>query len=455
MTQLLRLTLLTLIDALTLMEILFISKLLFGCRLKLNRRNILVLSVVCTVSYFVVIGLLFPSNEEANFFLLLFIMISGTILLSEDRKSKNVLLLIPATLVCVEWANVIGLLERMTGLDHYVLFTLNGTEITPLFCLQDISMLVILYVINRRSDQKLLEIRLTVGEAVFISFFCIFTPFLSFIFEQLEVHFQKKTYTLAWCAFVLILNFAVAYAIINRKRARYYKLLSDNYKTQFSDEYMYFQDYRDRQKDTAQFLHDFKNHVLVMQNMFNAGEYEKSEAYFRELIGEKGSSAPYANNKSRYLTGNSMIDILLAVKDEALTQNGIALTVNGDLSPLQTVAPVDLCIVFSNLLDNAIEANKKYQGKRYIRLHSGKSRALFFLEIENPFSGQISMGHGLPLSTKADREKHGFGLSNAHSIVNKYHGELKLSASHNIFKAQLILPFAPEPVAKYPTSVAK
>ncbi|MGN0396326.1 MAG: sensor histidine kinase [Coprococcus sp.] len=431
---------LSLIESTSLICILLILKLLFGCRLRLGSRQIIISAAASYILHVVLVGLIFPLNETANFVLMMLMLIACTVYLSEDKKFRNTLMLIPAVLVYVEWSGIISLLERMTGLDRYVWLDIAGAEITPLFFLQDTSLLIFLGILTIKADKKLLEVRLTTGEAIFLTLFCLFEPFLEGIFEGLEKYFQKKTYTLAWCVFILALNCAVAYGIAYRKRAKYYKLKSENYKTQFKDEYTYFQDYKDQQSDTAKFRHDFNNHVLVMQDMFNAGEYEKAKEYFSQVYGKQGISDGKGRCCSKILTGNEMADILISAKTEEMQKNDIELSVEGSLAPLSVIEPVDMCILLSNLLDNAIEANQKYMGKRYIKIRTGSSDVLFTVMITNPTQEVVKMNRELPVTTKTDKEKHGFGLSNVREIVAKYDGEMQFKAVDNTVSVKLLLP---------------
>ncbi|MBP3326956.1 MAG: GHKL domain-containing protein [Coprococcus sp.] len=430
----------TLADTLTFVGVLLIMKLLFGCSLRYGKKEIAISATASGIFHVIVVGLLFPMNEDANFILMILLFLVCTIWLSEDKKIRNVLMLIPAVLVYVEWCGVITLLERLTGLDKYVLLEISGSQITPLYFFQDISLLVILFVLYLKVDKKLLEIRLTVGEGIFLTFFCVFTPFLKWTFEQLEKYFQRYTYTLAWSAFILVLNFAVAYGIAYRKRARYYKSISENYKEHFENEYAYFRDYKKQQKDTAKFRHDFNNHMLVIQDMLHEGAYEKAEAYFRTITEKQGISVQAGLGDSRILTGNEMADILLAAKTGEMNKAKIHLTVEGSLTPLSVLAPVDLCILLSNLIDNAIEANLKCKKERYIRICTGKSNALFMLTIENPVHKAVVMEQGFPVSTKSEKDKHGFGLRNVRDIIVKYQGEMQFDTDVNLFSVKVILP---------------
>ena len=68
----------------------------------------------------------------------------------------------------------------------------------------------------------------------------------------------------------------------------------------------------------------------------------------------------------------------------------------------------------NNALENAIEASSKVEGGKRISLRSYMKGNLFFIEVENDFSGEIIFDSetGLPASSKEDRKLHGLGIGN-------------------------------------------
>jgi sensor histidine kinase YesM len=73
---------------------------------------------------------------------------------------------------------------------------------------------------------------------------------------------------------------------------------------------------------------------------------------------------------------------------------------------------LDLCVIFSNAVDNAVKACEQIQsGDRYIRISGKQKGDLFLLEIENSCSDEYSYQKGS-----------GIGLSNIETVAEKYHG---------------------------------
>ena len=85
----------------------------------------------------------------------------------------------------------------------------------------------------------------------------------------------------------------------------------------------------------------------------------------------------------------------------------------------------------NNALDNAIEACRKAEGYKQIKLQSYVKGSLFFIEVENDFSEDIVIEEesGLPVSSKENGKLHGIGLYNIQRCAKKYMGDIDIVIS--------------------------
>ena len=93
------------------------------------------------------------------------------------------------------------------------------------------------------------------------------------------------------------------------------------------------------------------------------------------------------------------------------------------------------------LLDNAIEANKKISEneKKWVRLKGEKKGSQFFLQIENLYAGSIVWSNGLPVSTKKEKDLHGFGLESVKAMAEERQGVMELEDKDGKFCVSLLL----------------
>ena len=119
--------------------------------------------------------------------------------------------------------------------------------------------------------------------------------------------------------------------------------------------------------------------------------------------------------------------------------------VTADMRRLDFIDDMDICIIFGNALDNAIEACKKIENKseRYIHIKNVVLPEYMLLNISNSFSGEFKTENALFVTTKKDSENHGFGLKNIRSSVEKYGGTMtaKADPEKQVFHLSLLIPF--------------
>lgn len=355
--------------------------------------------------------------------------------MTKEKRWKSVLFTIPAILLYIQWTSLLALDTRLLHMESYMIQLGDGT-ITLMNYLSDVLIMIILIVMIYFGKRKHWLVPMTASETVFITLFCIFSPAIIEVFELLEETLNNSTFSLVWMFFMNVLNVAVFYGIFHRRTAKYYIELSENYKQQFDSEYTYFKDYKEQQWDTAKFRHDWNNHMLLLQSMFEQGDYEKAQTYFSQLSMKCGGS------HRRILTGNEVVDIILSAKEEELKKAQITVHCNGSLEQLEFMEAVDCCILFSNLVDNAIEANCKCEDKRYIRIQTTRNPGMLIITIENRKNGAVRQVGKRLLTTKEDIGCHGIGTQNAFEIVRKYQGEYQILTEEESFAIQMMFPLS-------------
>lgn len=143
-------------------------------------------------------------------------------------------------------------------------------------------------------------------------------------------------------------------------------------------------------------------------------------------------------------TCNTTLDVLLNEKSRLCLDKGIGFTCLADASGLEGMAAADLYALFGNAMDNAIEAVSQLSNasKKYISLTIRRMGDLTTVILQNYTSDKLTFVDGLPLTTKADKANHGFGVKSIHMLVAKYEGEMRFSQEDDIVTLTILLPKA-------------
>ena len=139
-------------------------------------------------------------------------------------------------------------------------------------------------------------------------------------------------------------------------------------------------------------------------------------------------------------TGNQSLDVLLTEKSLYCEQNGITFSCMADGEKLDFLDGSDLYCLLGNIVDNALEAVKAIseQERRVINLLVKAQGNLLMIQEDNYFDGTLTFRDGLPVTTKEDKNYHGFGMRSIRMIVQKYDGELTTYVDGDVFHLNIL-----------------
>ena len=96
----------------------------------------------------------------------------------------------------------------------------------------------------------------------------------------------------------------------------------------------------------------------------------------------------------------------------------------------------------SLLFCNAVEAviKIKEDNLRCIGISIKESKGMVSAHFENYYTGDLDFDEGLPVTTKADKRYHGFGMKSIKMLAEKYGGWVSIRAKEGVFNLNILLP---------------
>lgn len=222
---------------------------------------------------------------------------------------------------------------------------------------------------------------------------------------------------------------------VKQQQSKHFRELSESSEKYMTAQAKHFEQSRDADTEMRMLRHDMRNHITVMNSLYDSGKINELGEYLKEL----GSA--FADTQSVNITGNEIADAIISEKKKYAEMSGVSLVTDGSLKGLE-IGAVTLCTVLSNLLDNAIEAAAQTDTKRVVTLSAKKADSFYYICISNPTLNDIDVSADIPTS-KPESSGHGMGLKSVRKAIEKCGGTLELScketSSSYTFMAEVIL----------------
>jgi hypothetical protein len=179
--------------------------------------------------------------------------------------------------------------------------------------------------------------------------------------------------------------------------------------------------------------HDIRHHILILKEHIKQGDIQSVSALLGHIDDELSIQhyPVYCKNK--------MINAALSYYIDDAKQKNIVVDASLDIPELIHINPAELAIVFSNAIENAINACMKIEdmNKRKITLLSRYSNNALVLEITNPVLEPVRFDkQGLPITVS---EGHGIGVLSILAFSKKNHAILEFSVEQDTFCLRILI----------------
>ncbi len=211
----------------------------------------------------------------------------------------------------------------------------------------------------------------------------------------------------------------------------------DAIQTLFNRQYEQYRISRDNIESINRRYHDLKHQIQIIRM---ESDSERREEYLAQL--EKGMK----NLGIGYHTGNAVLDTILSGKQLYCDQHQISLTIVADGAQLNFMDTMDICSIFGNALDNAIESVQKLPDpeKRLIRVAVYTKNALLMIRVDNYCASPLTVVEGEYRSTKRDKKLHGYGIKSIRYVAEKYRGSISVEDADHWFHLRVLIPLPDE-----------
>lgn len=189
---------------------------------------------------------------------------------------------------------------------------------------------------------------------------------------------------------------------------------------------------KESQEKAIIYRHDMRHHMNLINAYLEDDNKAAAQKYITEI--EKNIDGTVVEK----YCGNYTINLILYSYIAKAKNEQITVETQINISEKNDVSDMDLCIIFANAIENAINACKCITrvNDRILKIIFKTKNEKSFIQIINSYEGTITFVNDIPVSTE---ENHGFGTKSIAAVVQKYGGVYSFTAQEGVFKTSIIL----------------
>ena len=242
------------------------------------------------------------------------------------------------------------------------------------------------------------------------------------------------------CIMLIITNLIMFYIYDEQQKLVSQKILFLASETYIEEQNNLMTLHKQHVDEHAMLLHDHKNQLITLHSLLVL-ENNSAETYLNTLIG----SLSQISGESIQYTTNDGINGILAYKFKECENDHIPLDIQVEYLKLDFISYANACAIFGNAIDNAIRSCKsviqKGQPAR-IQISISAKNGMLTIGFKNTRSSSdpIHIVNDHIVSSKKNKNNHGYGLINMKKAVDLCDGMVSIDYTDTEFHVIVLLP---------------
>ncbi|MBQ8613228.1 MAG: GHKL domain-containing protein [Ruminiclostridium sp.] len=196
-------------------------------------------------------------------------------------------------------------------------------------------------------------------------------------------------------------------------------------------EQRYYDEINRRYQESRKIRHDIQNHLLALNMLIESGNIDSARKYINEVSEQTDLAAMPVK------TGSEVLDALLFKKTEQAQEKQVSLIFEVSCSLMEWgISDYDLCTVFGNIIDNAIEAVNE---KDTVTVKLSNQHDMLYISCENVIRKPLKKRGDRILTTKHDPLSHGYGIARVREIAARYEGAVQITDEIGKFLIEILI----------------
>lgn len=202
---------------------------------------------------------------------------------------------------------------------------------------------------------------------------------------------------------------------------------------QYESEALRMKQLQENEQRVHEIRHDMKHYFLTYQMLLQDGKISEVMDDMQKMVDVR------LNEDSFLLCKNQLINSMLTQKKLLCDEKDIPFSVRADFS--YTDDDIELTVILSNLLDNAIEAEEKIaKNNRFIYIEIISRPNAISILIENAITESVLSVNSNLHTSKDKPSSHGIGIKSVKRLLNRRNGIIDIYEDHQKFCVHIYIP---------------
>lgn len=185
-------------------------------------------------------------------------------------------------------------------------------------------------------------------------------------------------------------------------------------------------------KELRTIKHDINNRIQVIYSAIKDANVEKAN----EILDETNKEIAKIG-VSQYCD-NYIVNSILSLKKDEAEKHNVTTEIECILPNEISIPILDLCSIYTNILDNAIEGAVKTE-KPWVKIQSQIEKGFLCIKVTNSCNTQLLKENGIEKTSKANKSEHGLGLVKIRNIAEKNGGKVDINFENDAYEIVVIM----------------
>lgn len=196
-------------------------------------------------------------------------------------------------------------------------------------------------------------------------------------------------------------------------------------------------------KDLQNQAHDFRNHLVYIQEMirnpYGESDFDETAHYVEELAQDILSNQLYSGLHVK----NTALRAIMRRVQKQCEELKIRFSPSIEYSDFSFMAFKDICSFFANAFDNAMDACKQASLiEKFISIEITNVNEIIHIRIANTNSMPVERNQAGFVSSKSNSYRIGIGTRNMKRSIERYNGMMDVHSTDDCFEVTAVLPIS-------------